>query len=120
MTERNVVALDVAALRVAVERIRQLHTAVLVCRGCCSMSCPGECDWSDEYSGELMTVCRHCCIDAYEGKQNGPCLDDHAHGSEHPHREVCATNTLLGVHAPAPTVTREGPPMAVRTTLRPI
>ncbi|MDA0251780.1 MAG: hypothetical protein O3B27_05325 [Actinomycetota bacterium] len=119
MTENNVVAMDVAAMRVTMERLRQLHAPISVCRGCCATSCDGQCDWADEYSGELLTVCSHCCIDDYEQKQNEPCLDEHYHGAEHgAARQICATNTLLGVEPPAPTVTREGPPMAVRTTLR--
>lgn len=120
MTDNRVVALDVAAMRITLERLRQLHTPVAVCRGCCSTECPGDCDFADEYSGELLTVCSHCCIDPYDHKQNEPCLDEHTHGAEHDERQICATNTLLGVAPPAPTVIRQGPPMAVRTTLRPI
>lgn len=120
-TENNVVAMDVAGPRVKLERIRQLHAPVLVCRGCCSVTCAGDCEWGDEYGGELLTVCRHCCIDPFYGKQNEPCLDDHLHGGEHGDaRSVCATNALLDVHPPAPTVERDGPPMALRTTLRPL
>ena len=121
MTENTVVAMDVAASRIMLERVRQLHTPVVVCRGCCSTDCAGDCDWGDAYSGELLTVCSHCCIDSYEGKQNGSCLDDHQHGAEHgQERQICATNAILNVQPPAPTVSREGPRMAVRVTLRPI
>lgn len=117
----NVIPLDTAALRVTVERIRHLHTPTVVCRGCCSTACAGECHWADAYSGELLTVCNACCIDHYSGKQNEPCLDEHTHGAEHgAERQICATNAILGVQPPAPTVDRDGPPAAVRTTLRPI
>lgn len=78
-----------------VEQLRALHTAVLVCRGCCSISCSGGCDWGDEYDGELMTVCAHCCIDSYEGKQNWVCLDDHHHGVEYGPPAICSTTAIL-------------------------
>ena len=118
-TENNLLAMDVAAMRVMLERIRQLHAPTVVCRGCCSTSCAGQCEYADEYGGELLTVCSHCCIDDYVQKQNEPCLDEHDHGAEHGSaRQICATNAILGVQPPAPAVTRAGPPLAIRTTLR--
>ena len=121
MTENTVIAMDVGAARITLERIRQLHTPTEVCRGCCSTACVGDCEWADDYGGELLTVCRHRCIDPFYDKQNEPCLDDHLHGAEHGDaRAICATNALMGVHPPAPAVERDGPPMAIRTTLRPL
>lgn len=84
------------ALLDGIKQLRQLHAPVAVCRGCCSLECPGNCDWADDYDGELLTVCSHCCIDSYVRKQNDPCLDDHEHGVEHgPHRPICATRKIL-------------------------
>jgi hypothetical protein len=82
----------------AIDQLRQLHAPIEVCRGCCSRECPGNCDWSDAYDGELLTICAHCCLDGYphEGKQNYTCLDDHHHGVEEgAARQVCATTAIL-------------------------
>lgn len=124
MTEDNVVALDRAASRSIAERpgaVRDLHTPTQVCRGCCSTGCAGQCDWADEYDGELLTVCSHCCIDPDDHKQDEPCLDRHNHGAEHgASRQICATNALLDVQPPPAVATRQAPRVARRTTLRPI
>lgn len=119
MTDNRVVALDVAAMRITLERLRQLHTPVAVCRGCCSTECPG---LRLRRRVQRRTAHRLLALlhDPYDHKQNEPCLDEHTHGAEHDERQICATNTLLGVTPPAPTVIRQGPPMVVRTTLRPI
>ena len=77
------------------DRLRRLHSPAVVCRGCCAVACGGDCEWSDEYAGELLTVCTHCCIDAVEGKQNWVCLDDHRHGSEAEPAAICATVAIL-------------------------
>lgn len=84
------------AMLEVLDELRQLHTPTTVCRGCCSLQCRGTCDWADEYDGELLTVCSHCCIDSYVEKQNYSCLDDHNHGAEHgPGRAICATSGIL-------------------------
>lgn len=72
-----------APIFMAIAQIKKLHSAVNVCRGCCCVHCPGDCDWSDEYGGELLTVCSVCCIDNGCSRQNYECLDNHSHGSEH-------------------------------------
>ncbi len=106
---------DLAAM---IDRIRRLHTPATVCRGCCSLTCSGECDWADEYGSELLAVCAHCCIDDYEGKQNFVCLDDHQHGSEHgPDQAICPTIAVMDGTA-SPAETQPAPPrVAVRQTL---
>ncbi len=79
-----------------VEQLRKLHTPIAVCRGCCSALCCGDCDWADEYDGELLTICSHCCLDSYENKQNYTCLDFHEHGAEYgPQKSICATGEIL-------------------------
>ncbi len=77
------------------DRLRRLHAPAVVCRGCCAVGCGGDCEWSDEYDGELLEVCSHCCIDAVEGKQNWVCLDDHHHGAETEPAAICATVAIL-------------------------
>ena len=84
------------ALSEAVARLCALHTPIAVCRGCCSPHCRGTCCWSDEYGGELLTVCAHCCIDPEAGKQSYHCLDYHEHGAEHgPQTAICETRKIL-------------------------
>jgi len=79
-----------------IERLRQLHAPVKVCRGCCSTLCCGDCHWSDEYDGELLSVCSHCCIDRDEQKQNFSCLDYHEHGAEYGLQQpICETSAIL-------------------------
>ncbi len=109
-----------SALREAVDQLRALHTPVVVCRGCCSLHCQGTCHWADEYGGELMTVCRHCCIDHFEAKQNDTCLDGHHHGQERGPRAICATIAILdGDPRPEDGVVAE-PRVANRETLNPV
>ena len=78
-----------------IAQIRQLHSPAVVCRGCCSLLCCGDCDWADEYGGELLTVCAHCCIDSDERKQSYPCLDYHDHGAEPGPQPTCAPAGIL-------------------------
>lgn len=101
-TPRRLVVVDAATpppplveSQAVIELLRSLHTPVTVCRGCCSTTCSGQCHWADEYGGELLTICSHCCLDPYEQKQNYPCLDEHPHGAEYETTAVCATTAIL-------------------------
>lgn len=103
------------------ERIRALHTPVTVCRGCCSLTCSGQCVWSEEYGGELLVVCGHCCIDAYIGKQNYVCLDIHHHGEEYGPPAICTTIAILdGARGPEEEQVDTAPRAATRVTLNPV
>ena len=83
-------------LRAALEEIKRLHAPSVACRGCCSTQCPGDCDWSDAYNGELLTVCGHCCIDIGEHRQNDECLTDHEHGVEYGDQvAACSTAEII-------------------------
>ena len=46
---------DVVSLH---DHLRRLHSPAVVCRGCCSANCGGDCKFGDEYGGQLMTVNR--------------------------------------------------------------
>lgn len=104
-----------------IDSIRRLHTPVAVCRGCCSLQCRGTCHWADEYGGELMTVCSHCCVDHFEGKQNYVCLDAHQHGEECGGGAICATIAILdGGRSPDEEPVTATPRVATRVTLAPV
>jgi hypothetical protein len=77
------------------DRLRRLHSPAVVCRGCCSLGCSGDCEYGDQYDGELMAVCSHCCIDAFEGRRSWLCVDDHDHGTESRPSAICATAAIL-------------------------
>lgn len=87
---------DAEKLRAALQDIKRLHDEVVVCRGCCSAHCPGDCDWSERYGGELLTVCNHCCIDTFHQGQNEECIDEHEHSSEYGDQAgACATAEII-------------------------
>lgn len=79
----------------ALNDILALHALAKICRGCCSTRCPGDCDWSDEYDGELMNVCSICCIDMNSDRRNDECLDYHEHGEEHGDKPACSTVEII-------------------------